>query len=38
VAEFDHALAECMNEPPSWAFGLPLASEGGVGPNYGDAK
>ncbi len=37
VEEFDHALGECMNEPPAWAAGLPLASEGGIGPNYGDA-
>jgi DNA polymerase len=38
VIEFDHALAQCMNEPPLWAAELPLASEGGIGPNYGDAK
>jgi DNA polymerase III epsilon subunit-like protein len=38
VEGFDACLAACMNEPPDWAEGLPLASEGGIGPNYGDAK
>jgi DNA polymerase len=38
VTEVDQALAECMNEPPAWAAGLPLASEGGIGQSYGDAK
>jgi len=38
VTEFDAALAECMNEGPAWAAGLPLASEGGVGQNYGECK
>jgi DNA polymerase I-like protein with 3'-5' exonuclease and polymerase domains len=38
VSEFSHALGECMDEPPPWAADLPLASEPGVGPNYGDAK
>lgn len=38
VVEFDQALEHAMNNGPSWAAGLPLASEGGVGQNYGDAK
>jgi hypothetical protein len=38
VSEFSHALGECMDEPPPCAADLPLASEPGVGPNYGDAK
>jgi hypothetical protein len=39
VAEqFSGTLGYHMNQPPDWAKGLPLASEGGIGPNYGDAK
>jgi hypothetical protein len=38
VTEFDQALAWAMNNGPEWSRGLPLASEGGVGPNYGEAK
>jgi hypothetical protein len=38
VTEFDQALADAMNNGPEWSRGLPLASEGGVGPNYGEAK
>jgi hypothetical protein len=35
---YSQTLGEVMNSPPDWARGLPLASEGGIGPNYGDAK
>jgi hypothetical protein len=38
VEEVDEALEFFMNDVPDWAQGLPLASEGGVGPNYGDCK
>lgn len=38
VEEVDAALEFYMNETPAWAAGLPLASEGGVGPSYGEAK
>lgn len=38
VEEVDEALEFFMNDVPGWAYGLPLASEGGVGPNYGDCK
>lgn len=31
------AIAE-MSATPNWAPGLPLAAEGGIGDNYGDAK
>lgn len=31
-------LLEEMNRRPSWAPDLPLASEAGIGPNYGEAK
>jgi DNA polymerase III epsilon subunit-like protein len=34
---FSMNLGLHMNRPPDWAKGLPLASEGGIGPNYGDA-
>ena len=33
-----HLVLEEMNRRPSWAPDLPLASEVGVGPSYGDAK
>ena len=29
---------EQMTLPPAWAHGIPLAAEGGIGDNYGDAK
>jgi hypothetical protein len=29
---------EQMTLPPAWAQGIPLAAEGGIGDNYGDAK
>ena len=31
-------LTACMNAPPSWAPGLPLASEGDMGKQYGGLK
>jgi hypothetical protein len=31
-------VLEEMNRRPSWAPDLPLASEAGIGPNYGEAK
>ncbi len=33
-----HIVLEEMNRRPWWAPGLPLASEAGIGPNYGEAK
>jgi hypothetical protein len=39
VAEqWSDLLGVYMNRTPAWAAGLPLASEGGIGDNYGDAK
>jgi DNA polymerase len=38
IAEAESILMEEMIRPPSWAPGLPLAAEVGVGPSYGDAK
>lgn len=31
-------LIEIMKSPPTWAPGLPLSAEGGIGQRYGDAK
>ena len=28
-------IEKCMSTPPSWATGLPLACESGIGENYG---
>ncbi len=33
-----HVLIETMRTAPSWAVGLPLDAEGGIGPTYGSAK
>jgi hypothetical protein len=39
VPEFDLTLADAMNHSDLWwTKGLPLASEGGIGQSYGDAK
>jgi DNA polymerase I-like protein with 3'-5' exonuclease and polymerase domains len=31
-------VMEEMSRRPTWGLGLPLATEGGIGPNYGEAK
>jgi hypothetical protein len=36
--QFISDLIGCLSEPPTWAPGLPLAAEGDIGVNYGDAK
>lgn len=36
-AVLDMAIEE-LSRPPSWGVDLPLAAEGGIGPNYGSVK